>query len=344
MFTSAALVIAALAQPGYSPRGEQVVYDNLSRSFQTGTHGFLGLCNQALEDVRFAGGPWDGRRQRLITTISVGVGIYSVSSTPEESVFVVVWDEDDVNFEGVDGPGTSMIRPGAEPLGVVSFSPGVRDWGFAWHFDIDVRVQTNGGIRVPDDDGGVVVQLGWGWTAALPGVTDWSRLPAGTLIESCPGTNRRGISFASNSLEPASLPGANPATVGRTSASYGRDMLAAATCGHAGWFVGAAGPPATGGNVEHRTVVLTPAQGPNAGVSTLAGIELMLRGVLDRIWCDGDFNGDGVEDLDDVAYLIGVVAGAPNPSGRDPDFNCDGNVDQEDIWLLVHLIMGGSCP
>jgi len=60
--------------------------------------------------------------------------------------------------------------------------------------------------------------------------------------------------------------------------------------------------------------------------------------------CDPDFNADGNLDQDDVAYLVAVVAGGPNPNQRDADFNRDGNADQADLWALVHVIAGGNCP
>ncbi|MCC6952380.1 MAG: hypothetical protein IT433_13165 [Phycisphaerales bacterium] len=60
--------------------------------------------------------------------------------------------------------------------------------------------------------------------------------------------------------------------------------------------------------------------------------------------CDGDFNGDGNIDQDDVAYIINVIAGGDNPNNRDPDFNDDGNTDQGDVDALVNLVAGGSCP
>jgi hypothetical protein len=60
--------------------------------------------------------------------------------------------------------------------------------------------------------------------------------------------------------------------------------------------------------------------------------------------CDPDYNLDGNADQDDVAYLVNVIAGAPNPAGTDPDFNRDGNADQDDVMALVNVIAGGSCP
>jgi photosystem II stability/assembly factor-like uncharacterized protein len=60
--------------------------------------------------------------------------------------------------------------------------------------------------------------------------------------------------------------------------------------------------------------------------------------------CDPDYTGDGSVDQDDVAYLIAVLAGGPNPTGRDPDFGGDGNADQDDVTALVHVIAGGACP
>jgi peptidyl-Asp metalloendopeptidase len=58
---------------------------------------------------------------------------------------------------------------------------------------------------------------------------------------------------------------------------------------------------------------------------------------------DADYNQDGNVDQDDVAYLIGVIAGGDNPTGRDPDFNADGNTDQDDVAALINAIAGGGC-
>jgi len=60
--------------------------------------------------------------------------------------------------------------------------------------------------------------------------------------------------------------------------------------------------------------------------------------------CDPDFNRDGNADQDDVAYLVGVIAGGPNPVGRDPDFNGDGSADQGDLAALINTVAGGECP
>jgi hypothetical protein len=60
--------------------------------------------------------------------------------------------------------------------------------------------------------------------------------------------------------------------------------------------------------------------------------------------CDPDVNQDGNADQDDVAYLINVIGGGPNPTGIDPDFNRDGNADQDDVAALVNTVGGGGCP
>jgi hypothetical protein len=60
--------------------------------------------------------------------------------------------------------------------------------------------------------------------------------------------------------------------------------------------------------------------------------------------CNPDYNQDGNVDQDDVAYLVNVIAGGPNPTGRDPDFNGDGNIDQDDYRALVDVVAGGPCP
>lgn len=60
--------------------------------------------------------------------------------------------------------------------------------------------------------------------------------------------------------------------------------------------------------------------------------------------CDPDFNQDGNADQGDVDYLIDIVAGGINSTGRDPDFNQDGNSDQGDIDALIDVLAGGDCP
>lgn len=60
--------------------------------------------------------------------------------------------------------------------------------------------------------------------------------------------------------------------------------------------------------------------------------------------CDPDFNADGTTDQDDVAALVSILAGGPNPTGRDPDFNRDGSPDQADAAALVGVLAGQTCP
>jgi YVTN family beta-propeller protein len=60
--------------------------------------------------------------------------------------------------------------------------------------------------------------------------------------------------------------------------------------------------------------------------------------------CDPDINRDGNADQDDVAYLINVIGGGPDPLGIDPDFNRDGNADQDDVAALINVVAGGTCP
>ncbi len=61
-------------------------------------------------------------------------------------------------------------------------------------------------------------------------------------------------------------------------------------------------------------------------------------------YCDPDMNWDGNADASDLDYLINVIAGGENPTGRNPDFNRDGNVDMGDVDALINVIAGGTCP
>jgi hypothetical protein len=260
---------------GYESRAIQVVYDNVTNVFGNGTGGtFLGNNNQILEDVRFTNSPWNGTTGRLMTEITWGVAVLTAPTSTDERMFLVFWDEDDMIFDGFTGVGTNMIRSGAVPIAVVTVDPGVNNAGFIYQFTIGLTGLPGGGVAIPDDDNGIVLQAGWANTAAVAGVTDWSNLPAGTLREACPSANLRGLAFGSNSLQPASNPTANPCTVGSTTKSYGRDMLTAAQCTNAGAFIGSA----QGTTLEHRLINVAPAGGPNAGVSTTYGYQVRFRG------------------------------------------------------------------
>jgi hypothetical protein len=61
-------------------------------------------------------------------------------------------------------------------------------------------------------------------------------------------------------------------------------------------------------------------------------------------YCDPDFNWDGNIDQEDAWYLINVIAGGENTTGRWADYNRDGNEDQDDVLALIHTIAGGGCP
>jgi hypothetical protein len=81
-----------------------------------------------------------------------------------------------------------------------------------------------------------------------------------------------------------------------------------------------------------------------AQTTASAAADLVVEGPTCNPPCDPDYNQDGNADQDDVAYLVNVIAGGENPTGRDPDFNLDGNVDQEDYIALVNVVAGGPCP
>ncbi|MFZ2874310.1 MAG: dockerin type I domain-containing protein [Phycisphaerales bacterium] len=60
-------------------------------------------------------------------------------------------------------------------------------------------------------------------------------------------------------------------------------------------------------------------------------------------YCDGDFDWDGNVDQEDVRYLVNILGGAHNETGRWADYNRDGNEDQDDALALIHTIAGGGC-
>lgn len=113
-----------------------------------------------------------------------------------------------------------------------------------------------------------------------------------------------------------------------------QDYLAQRGADVSGWRL----QEARGVSADGRVVVgngINPAGQPEGWVAVLAPTPGP---------CDPDFNRDGVTDQDDVAYLVHVIAGGDNPTGRDPDFNRDGVADQEDYAALVNVVAGGACP
>ncbi|MFA6046014.1 MAG: hypothetical protein WC718_13610 [Phycisphaerales bacterium] len=318
---------------GYQPRASVPVYDNFSLLYNNGTGGtYLGQCNQILEDISFAEGPWGLPYEgpRVISEVTwTPVALGEVGG---DRVFLVLWDASDVSYAGFQGPGTSMIRTGATPLGAFIVDPSNVPPG-------PITIP-NLGVVVPRAALGVFVQVGW--LKASAGVpADFSNLD-GLLAEDCPAANQRGLAFGSNSLRP---PGGNPATVGTTLPDFGRDILSGTVCilplgcPDAGRFLGASSA-STGGCVERRAMQIT----PPGGFATQGGLQLRIAGEVGDTPCDPDLNHDGNVDQGDVDYLLNVVAGAPNPTGIDPDFNHDGNVDQGDVDSLLNVVAGGACP
>jgi hypothetical protein len=313
---------------GYRERALAYVYDNISNVLGNGTGGSIITTPHVLEDVSFVGGPWalPYSGARVISGVSWGLGVSSIPTGPTEQFSLIFWNPDDVLFGGFGGTGTSMIRPGAIPLGYASVSIGAQSPGFVYQFTLDGLA-----ISVPPDANGVYVEAGWFSIPSVP--PDWSTWHPDIQ---CPTAGTRLIAFGSNSL---AGPGDNPATLGRTLPDYGRDILSGTctppVCSHAGVFIGGPLIDPVACN-EHR--------GANAAVTQL-GYQLRLQGdIATGAACNPDLNQDGNVDQGDVDYLLNVVAGAPNPTGIDPDFNQDGNVDQGDVDALLNVVAGGACP
>jgi|GEM_PF-3184985 len=107
------------------------------------------------------------------------------------------------------------------------------------------------------------------------------------------------------------------------------------------------GPHFSGASTD--TLSLLDAQPEHSGDYTVTasnpcGSETSTPARVDIFSCDTDFNADGNTDQDDAAYLINVLAGGANPSGRDPDFNRDGNADVDDLAALIDVLAGEPCP
>ncbi|MBI1190466.1 MAG: hypothetical protein GC200_07300 [Tepidisphaera sp.] len=261
-------------QGGFESRALGAVYDNTSNVFGNGTGGtFLGNCNQVLEDISFVGSPWalPYANPRVITQATIGTAVLTnPTASTSDNLFIVFWDPANVNYAGSSGANTRMITPGSTPLASYVFDQGTVAAGFIWQFTF-----TGLSVTVPTTANGVVVQVGW----IKPGstVTDWANLN-GLLDETCGSTSgTRGLAFGSNSLAGA---GGNAATVGTTAIDYGRDIYSGAfttapgACTDGGIFLGTPGTAATGGQNEHRQIVVT----PTGGLPTQYGYQIQLQG------------------------------------------------------------------
>jgi hypothetical protein len=249
---------------GYTGRAIQDVYDNYTGVFGNGGVYFLGNNNMIAEDISFVGSPWNGVTGRVITEMTYTVVVLGSAPAGPEDIIVNFWDEDDVIYTGTSGTDSNMINPSAVPIASYRIDSTGLTNGFIWALTNAVNVP------IPDDDNGVFIQVAWVQDGAVPAV-GWHDM-TGILYEPCPSGNIRGLAFSSYSL---AGPGGNPATVGSTALSYGRDMLTATMCAHAGILMGNTGP-VTGGNNEHRQIVANiPATG---GTPKQLGYVMRLRG------------------------------------------------------------------
>jgi hypothetical protein len=328
----------------YTGRTGETVYDNLSNVFANGTGGnFLGTCENVIDDCRFAPGPWASATGRVITEITYGIKIGSPCNV-DDQVSIMFWDIDDLTFQGSSGAGTSMINPSATPLATITVDM-PQACQFIWHFTTSLTGLPGGGVHVPDGDAGVAIELAWVRHGCVPpAYTDLS----GCLPSGCASQSNKGIAFGSNSLEPAASatnPGtANPATVGSTSPSYGRDISNAVMCPNIGWFLGNAAAPVNTGNVEHRFFVGTPTTGPNTGIPTTYGTQILLMGASSPCG-SADFNHDGDAGTDaDIEAFFACLAGACCQLCGSADFNGDGDSGTDaDIEAFFRVLAGGSC-
>jgi len=294
---------------GFGARALATVYDNQTNLLANGSSVTVGFSYQILEDVSFEPGPWGSgyAGDRVISSISWGAAVMNSPTSANEQMFLTFWNPADVNFNGFNGSGTSMIRPGAVPIASVTVNPGTTSPGFVYSFSINSL-----NISLPASLDHIVLQAGW----------------AGG---SCPTTGDRGMVFGSNTL---AGPGGNPASIGATLPDYAADSLSGVCCDNVGTFIGRPLGDFSSCN-EHR----------GSSASIQRGFNLLIAGdVAAPVACDPDINQDGAADQGDVDYLINVIAGGENPNNATPDFNNDGASDQGDIDALINVVAGGQCP
>jgi hypothetical protein len=319
----------ATTPPAYEPRVRTaIVYDNFTGIFDS-SDAAPNLCVNILEDVSFAPGPWASAapagQVRTITEISYGLWVYSGFLTVPEDVLFIFWRAEDVRFEGWTGAGSEMFRPDAEPFAVLRVP---RPLDFYYRLTSDLSSLPDGGIRVPDGARGFVLHAAWvqaGYTPAR-----FQDLGEG-LYGGCNFEYYRGFVFGSSSMSPS---GENPAVVGSTQLSYGRDMATTSMCPSLGRFIGNGGPPAAVGDVEHRWWSGNPAR----------GLRLQFRGTVPSCGT-ADFNRDGVPGDDaDIAAFFGCLAGNCCQPCESVDFNDDGDAGtDQDIEAFFRVLAGMPC-
>jgi hypothetical protein len=258
---------------GYESRDILPVYDNI-----VGGGFFLGNCTNSLDDVGFANGPWT-RPGPNHTITELTYGVYAITSDAvDEQNLVIIWDKNDVNYQGFGGAGTNMVRPGATPLQVfrVDFPPGPT--AGATNMVLDLTGLPGGGFTIPATADGIYIQVAWitnGFTPSPSPATDpspdWSNLAAnasgslwggrgtdGLPLPPCPFlASDRSILYGSLSAAPN---GGNPAVPGFSLRDYGRDIANTASpdmCPNNGQFIGNGGPAVPGGQIEHRYISST---------------------------------------------------------------------------------------
>ena len=259
---------------GYEQRDILPVYDTL-----TGGGYYLGNCAHMIDDVGFANGPWArGTMPQLVTELTYSVYIQNTNVVDEQNL-VIIWDKNDVNFEGFGGAGTNMIRPGATPLAVIRVDVPPGEPTLGTDITVDLTGLPGGGVLVPAGDDGCYIDVAWVTNGFVPspsatsgGLPDWSNLASnasgglwggrdastGLPLPSCPFPDSgRSVLFGNKSGAPL---GGNPAVPGFNRNSYGRDIASpaldssAAVCTHIGRLIGNGAGPATGGAVEHRRI------------------------------------------------------------------------------------------
>jgi hypothetical protein len=195
-------------------------------------------------------------------------------------------------------------------------SPGSLNAGFYFQLTASLAGLPGGGVAVPSDDGGVVVQAGWVTGGCTPAdYRDLSVCAAGA----CPNSGNRVLVMARSNAAAGS-----PASVGLTT-QYGKDDATSAGCPDRGRFIGPA---------ERRDALI-----PGGRV-----LMLSLRGQVPSCGT-GDINNDGDTGTDaDIEAFFACLAGHCCPTCQTADFNHDGDFGtDQDIEAFFRVLGGGIC-
>jgi hypothetical protein len=232
-----------------------------------------------------------------------------------QELLVVFWDEGSVDFAGSGGPGTSIFRADAQPLGAVRVSNLSISANVLFYTTLSLTGLPGGGIEVPPASTGVVVQLAWINGGCTP--TQYQDLAGCVYNGGCGGSADRRIlgTLLTEQSQPGSAGG---------SSSYAADLISSGACAHLGQLIG-------------------PAETVSVGAATVVP-QIYLVGRIPTCGT-ADINNDDIPGTNqDIEAFFACLGGHCCATCQTADFNSDGDFGtDQDIEAFFRVLAGGAC-